>query len=95
LETDIPKENQSVKTEIEAAVSQCELEQKILMNEVECFSKIESKLGKDGSIEAYENLCKKFEKFKMCIHENFGKIQIFHSPYLTQRLLFDTKFCLY
>jgi len=50
----------------------CELEFKLFKNEVEWYTKIEAKRGKEKAVDSFNTLCKKFEKFKTWLTESLG-----------------------
>ena len=61
--SELSKENKEIEDKIEIISRKSELEFKLLKNEIECYSKIESK-SKYKATEAFSILQKKYDKFR-------------------------------
>ena len=73
MDSEISKENETAKYKVDEMFRKWELEQKLLEKELDWYEKIEDKRGKDNTDEAFENLSKKYDKFKKCLVESIGK----------------------
>ncbi|CAI2372864.1 unnamed protein product [Moneuplotes crassus] len=75
LQYDLKKENYKIQEKIISISRKCDLESKLFKNELSCYSKIEAKNRKELTIEAFNTLQNKYEKFKSCFVEAIDTIK--------------------
>ncbi|CAI2377693.1 unnamed protein product [Moneuplotes crassus] len=74
-QTDLKAENHKIEERIGVIARKCELESKLFKNEVKCYEKIESKSSKQRTVEAFNVLQNKYDKFKNCFVEAIDMIK--------------------
>lgn len=73
MDNGLSKEQENTKSSIDETISKCELEERLLKNELKCYEKIEDKVGKEQPQEAFDQLNKRYSKFKKCLVKSIGK----------------------
>jgi arginyl-tRNA synthetase len=73
-DSDVFEENKNVRKGIDEISSKCELELKLFKNELECFDNVSQIRNKNKANEAFNGLCKKYDKYLKCLVDSIGRV---------------------